>query len=108
MMLRSACLDFGLKYTYRIFVYCSVFLGLYLLLFIFIAMSFFNILSYNLPLTVYITCTFDILIVFGILFKMVKLGAEINEYFEIFKGILIKHKKYFWEVKIMSCIKKSK
>ena len=108
MMLRSTCLDLGLKYTYRIFVYCSVFLGIYLVLFIFIALSFFGILSYNLPLTIYITGTYDIILIFAILFKMLKLGAEINEYFDIFKGILIRHKNYFWDIKTMSYDKKSK
>jgi len=47
----------------------------------------------------YITGFFDIFVVLGILLAMLKYGAEINEYFDEFKGIFINYKNHLWEIK---------
>mmetsp|Transcript_13267 Transcript_13267/g.11740 ORF Transcript_13267/g.11740 Transcript_13267/m.11740 type:complete len:119 (+) Transcript_13267:1582-1938(+) len=105
-LLRVASLDIGRKFTYRIFIYCSVFLAFYIAYFTFVMLAFFGILQNDLPLTVYITGIFDILVVLGILMMMMKYGAEINEYFDIFKGIFIQYKNYMWDIKVkMDCIR---
>jgi len=97
--LRCSSLDLGLKYTYRIFVYCSVFMAFYLAYFVFVSLSFFGFLDYDLPLTLYITGGYDITIVLVIILVMLKLGSDINEYFDTFKGILIKYKGIFLDIK---------
>lgn len=99
MLLRQACMELGKKYTYRIFVYCSVFMAFYLSLFIFLVLSYFGILEYQLPTVVYFTGAFDVVVVLGILFYMIWLGAQVNEYFLTHKGIFINLKKHFWEAK---------
>ena len=99
MNAREALLDLGKKYTYRIFIYCSVFLALYVTLFAFIALVFFDILDYDLSLTIYISGFYDITVVLGILIAMIKIGADINQYFDTFKGIFIQFKKNMWDLK---------
>ena len=72
MQLRAACLDLGKKYTYRIFLYCSVFMAFYTTFFLFILLMIFGILNYNLPIAIYITGTFDVMIILGNLLYMIK------------------------------------
>ena len=98
-LLREASLDIGKKYTCRIFIYCSVFLAFYLAYFAFVSMALLGFLHHELPLTMYITGTYDIFLVLGIFLFMLKYGSEINEYSEVFKGIFIKQKTYLWEIK---------
>ena len=90
--LRQAWMDLGKKYTIRIHMYLSVFLGFYLLFLTFMLLVFFDVLQYELPLTLYITGMYDILLSLFIIFCTIKAGADVNEYFEIFKGIFIKQK----------------
>lgn len=98
MTLRTACLDFGKKYSTRISIYCSVFIIFYGTFALIMSLSFFEIVSYSIPWNVYIIAYFDILIILSILFKMLKLGAKVNNYFAIHKGILLRHKRDLWKL----------
>jgi hypothetical protein len=99
MILRTASLDLGKKYTQRIFMYCSVFMAFYLSFFVFLLLSFLGILNYKLPLIVYMTGMYDVMIILGIILVMIKLGAQVNEFSDIHKGIFINLKKQFWDAK---------
>jgi len=99
MLLRAMCLDLGKKYTYRIFVYCSVFMAFYLTFFVFLVLSFLGILNYKLPLIVYITGTYDITVILGIFLIMIRMGAQVNNYSEKHKGVFINLKRQFWDAK---------
>lgn len=50
-------------------------------------------------MTMYVTGTYDVILMLSLIFIIIKTGAEVNDNFEIFKGIFIKHKQYFWELK---------
>jgi len=97
MVLRASCLDLGKKYTDRIFTYCSVFLAFYLIFFVFLMLSFFNVLPYELPGAVYVNGSFDVIIILGIILYMLKTGTQINDHFDIHKGVLLKLKRTLWD-----------
>ncbi|CAI2386921.1 unnamed protein product [Moneuplotes crassus] len=99
MILREACLDVGKKYTYRIFLYCSVFLAFNLAFLGFLLMRVFGVFSYSLPIAVSVTGTYDVLFILCVLFKMLRTGAQVNACFDSHKGELIKIKKLLYEVK---------
>ena len=99
MVLREASLDLGKKYTYRIFVYCSVFMAFYFTFFIFLVLSFIGILPYQLPVSVYVIGSYDITVILGIILYMIYIGALINEFFDEHKTVFIKLKKLFWSAR---------
>ena len=97
-VLRKACLDFGRKYTTRIFIYCSVFLAFYGIMGLTLFLAYIGLLPYDIPINVYIIGYYDIVMILGILFIMIRTGAQINEYYAIHKGVLINHKENLWKV----------
>ena len=98
MFLRKVSLDLGKKFTLRVFLYSSVFLGMYGLMAVFFTLSFFNLLSYNVPIAVSVLGYFDVIFILGIIMKMLSIGAETNSYFVKHKGILLKLKRHFIEI----------
>ena len=100
MFLRKVSLDLGKKFTLRVFLYSSVFLGMYGLMAVFFTLSFFNLLSYNVPIAVSVLGYFDVIFILGIIMKMLSIGAETNSYFVKHKGILLKLKRHFIEIKL--------
>mmetsp|Transcript_15995 Transcript_15995/g.13974 ORF Transcript_15995/g.13974 Transcript_15995/m.13974 type:complete len:231 (+) Transcript_15995:1332-2024(+) len=99
LQLRSVCLDLGKKYTFRIFLYCSVFLGIYFTYSIFLLLVTIRVVKYQLPIAAFVTGIFDTLVVLAILFQMLRIGAKVNDYYDIHKGELIKIKKVLYEAK---------
>ena len=99
VQLRALCLDLGKKYTYRIFIYSAGFVVAYVLFFVFIVLSMFSFVNYELPLTVYVTGMFDTVIVFGLILQMFRLGAQINNHYNTHKGVFLRIKKTLWEAK---------
>lgn len=97
--MRKASLDLGRKYTYRIFMYTSIFLALYGFLAVFFTLTFFDLLSYKIPFSVMVLGYFDIVVILGIILQMLKTGAEVNSYFAKHKGILLTLKRHFLEIK---------
>ncbi len=72
-------MDFGKKYMQRIFIYSSVFLGMYLFSAAILLLSFFDIVDYEFSPVFNLICIYDIVIVLGILLSMFHYGAKINE-----------------------------
>lgn len=99
MFLRKASLDLGRKYTYRIFMYSSIFLALYGFLAVFLTLTFFDLLNYEIPFSVKVLGYFDIVVILGVILQMLKTGAEVNSYFAKHKGILLTLKRHFLEIK---------
>lgn len=99
MTLRRSLLDLGKKYTYRIFLYCSVFLAFYLTFFIFLMLTLFGLLKYQIPLVVYITGTYDVVMILGVILIMIRTGAKVNSYYDIHIGTLMKLKRTLWDAK---------
>ena len=95
---RIACLDFGKKYTIRIFIYCSVFLAFYGVTGLTLFFTYIGLLPYKIPIDVYIIGYYDVTIIRAILFIMIRTGAQINEYYSIHKGILMRHKENLWKI----------
>mmetsp|Transcript_2264 Transcript_2264/g.2124 ORF Transcript_2264/g.2124 Transcript_2264/m.2124 type:complete len:140 (-) Transcript_2264:72-491(-) len=85
MSLKKLSLDLGLKYTYRVFLYSSIFIGLYGFIALFFTLIFWDILTYKIPTPVFILGYYDVILICGIMIKMVKIGAEVNSYFPIHK-----------------------
>ncbi len=85
-------MDFGRKYIMRIFMYSSVFLGMYLFYAIVLLLSFFDFLEIEFSLVFNLICIYDIVIILGIMLSMLYFGAEINEEFIKNKMQLIKIK----------------
>jgi uncharacterized membrane protein len=52
--LRKLSLDFGKRFTYRIFVFCSIYLTLYGILSVIFTLVFFDILPYEIPIDIMI------------------------------------------------------
>lgn len=92
-------MDFGRKYMRRIFMYSSVFLGMYLFYAAFLLLSFFGFLSFEFSMVFNLICIFDIVIVLGIILSMFFYGAVINEEFVENKLQLIKIKQTMLYVK---------
>ncbi len=92
-------MDFGKKYMQRIFIYSSVFLGMYLFYAAFLLLSFFDIVSFSFSTVFNLICIFDIIIVIGIIITMFHYGADINEQFIENKLQLIKIKQMLIYVK---------
>jgi hypothetical protein len=72
-------------------------MAFYLTFFVFLMLTFFDILHYELPLVVYVTGSFDVIIILGIILKMIRLGTQINDHFNVHKGVLLKIKRTLWE-----------
>ena len=72
-------MDFGKKYMLRIFIYSSVFLGVYLFYTAVLLLSFFKIIDFEFSFVFNLMCIYDIVIVLGIILSMFYYGAAINE-----------------------------
>ncbi|CAI2387117.1 unnamed protein product [Moneuplotes crassus] len=99
LKLRSASLDLGKKFTYRIFLYCSIYLSVYLTYLIFLLMIVFRIIKADLAIAAYLAGTFDIIVILTILFQMLRMGAQVNDYYDIHKGELITIKKLLFDAR---------
>lgn len=96
--MRTSLLDFGKKYTTRVFIYTSAFLAFYTVFGLTLSLSFFGILEFDIPWNVYFIAYYDTFLILGIIFQMLKEGAKVNSYFSHHKGLLIKHKNNLWKV----------
>lgn len=74
-------MDFGRKYIMRIFMYSSVFLGMYVFYAVILLLSFFDFINIHFSLVFDLICIFDIVIILGIILSMFYYGAVINEEF---------------------------
>lgn len=99
MYLKRSSLDFGKKFTHRIFLYCSIFLIGYGLLAIIFTLAFFNILNYDFPLETVVLGYFDVFVILGILMLMLNTGAEVNTYFLKHKTLLLALKRHYLLIK---------
>lgn len=63
MILRKISLDLGLKYTYRAFLYSSIFIGMYGLIALFFTLVFFGLLDYDISLPVFILGYYDVFLI---------------------------------------------
>ncbi|CDW91059.1 UNKNOWN [Stylonychia lemnae] len=92
--LRCCTMDFGQKYQRRIFVYSSVFLGMYLVYGGIILLSYFDFLVVRFSTIFNVYCLYDILLTFGVILAMFQYGALINEQFmeDKLQLIIIKQK----------------
>jgi len=95
MYLKKASLDLGKKFTQRVFLYSSVFLICYGLMAAFFTLTFFGLIKNDTPIEVMILGYFDVVVVLGIIIKMLSVGAKVNSYFTINKGLFIKLKTNF-------------
>lgn len=98
LALRSSLLDFGKKYTKRIFIYVSVYIVFYGLFGVILTLSFVKLLPYNIPANVYIMGYFDIVVILAIIFAMIRIGAEINGMFVVHKSKFLNLKSQLWKV----------
>jgi hypothetical protein len=98
LLLREWCLDFGRKYTMRIFLFCSVFLVFYGSFAFIITLENIGIFHLGIPWNVQIIAYYDISMILGIIFNMLKVGAKINGHFVVHKGILLTLKRNSWMV----------
>jgi hypothetical protein len=71
----------------------------YIVFAIILVLNYFNIFKYNFSTYLWIHGIFDIIFTLGIFLYMLRIAAEVNEYFDIHKGELLKQKKYLWEIK---------
>ena len=71
----------------------------YLSLFVVLSLSLLGFLKYKFPTGMYLVGVYDILIILGIMMKMLKIGAKVNEYTDIHKGLLLNIKKNAWKAK---------
>ncbi|CAI2384059.1 unnamed protein product [Moneuplotes crassus] len=99
LLLREAALDLGKKYTQRIFVYCSVFMFFYLSLFALIVLSLLRLLRYDFSIGFYITGTFDVLVILGIMLTIIRMGAKVNKFYDKHKRSILWIKKQVWKAK---------
>lgn len=77
--MRQSLLDFGRKYVYRIFIYSSTFLALYLIIAVILILAYFGIRFINFSPILYIMATFDVVYVIALLLIMLFYGAKINK-----------------------------
>lgn len=63
MRLRRSSLDLGKKYTYRVFLYSSMFIGLYGLIAVYLTLNLFELLDNEISLTVYIIGYYDVFVI---------------------------------------------
>jgi len=98
MIMRKASLDLGKKFTYRIFMYSSIFIAIYGLMAGVFTLTLFGFLKYEIPLQAIILAYFDIVVILGILLQMMKTGAAVNQHFSIHKGILLRLKGQFLQL----------
>ena len=98
LFLRKVSLDLGMKFTMRVFLYTSIFLGTYGIMAAFFALTFFKLLPYNVPITMSILGYYDVVFVLGIILQMLSVGAETNSYFQKHTGVLLKLKRHFIEI----------
>lgn len=71
-------MDFGKKYMNRIFIYSSVFFGMYLFYTIMFILSYFGIISFEFSLMINAIAIYDVAIVLTIIMMMLYYGAVIN------------------------------
>ena len=77
--LRVCAIDFGRKYMMRIFLYCSTFLAGYIFVVIILLLDFFDFIHFQLPLMLQIYALYDIIMILGVMFIMLYLGAVVNQ-----------------------------
>jgi hypothetical protein len=99
MYLKRSSLDFGKKFTHRIFLYCSIFLIGYGLLAVIFTLSYFDILKYDFPIETIVLGYFDVIVILGILSQMLNTGAEVNTYFLKHKTLLLALKRHYLLIK---------
>ena len=58
-----------------------------------------DILVFYIPWNVQIVAYYDILIILGIIFTMLRVGAKINNYYVYHKDILLGHKRNLWRMR---------
>eukprot|EP00347_Sterkiella_histriomuscorum_P018466 403345412 len=97
--LRQCVMDFGKKYMMRIFMYSSVFLGMYLFLMAALILSFFGIIDFQFSMYFNLCCIYDIVFVLSIIMSMFYFGAIVNEQFVDNKLQLVKIKQTLLYVK---------
>ncbi|CAI2385360.1 unnamed protein product [Moneuplotes crassus] len=100
MTLRKITLDLGLKYTYRAFLYSSIFIGMYGLIALFFTLVFFGFLKYEIPLPVFVLGYYDVFLICGIMIQMIKVGADVNCCFITHKKLFLKLKTNLIEVQL--------
>eukprot|EP00347_Sterkiella_histriomuscorum_P009873 403339548 len=98
-LLRQCVMDFGKKYMMRVFMYSSVFLGMYLFLSAALILSFFGFLDFQFSMYFYLSCLYDIVFVLGVIMSMFYYGAIVNEEFVDNKLQLVKIKQTLLYVK---------
>ena len=79
--LRCCILDFGRKYLYRIYIYSSTFLGIYLFYAAFLLLSYFNLVTIHFSFLFNVFCIYEIVIVLGVILTMLMYGAKTNQLF---------------------------
>jgi len=99
MDLRRSSLDLGQKFTLRVFLYSSIFVILYGSMALFLTLTFFNLLDYDIPLSVSLLGFYDVFCIVGVLIYMIRIGAEVNQYFFIHRQKLLNIKTSFLRVK---------
>ena len=100
MHLRKSSLDLGRKYTYRVFLYSSIFIGLYGLIAVYLTLTLFQILNNKIPLSVYLIGYYDVFVIIGIMIHMINIGAEVNSYFSHHKDKFLCLKSHFINIRI--------
>jgi hypothetical protein len=108
MTLRKVSLDLGKKFTYRVFMYSSIFLVLYGTIAVFFTLTFFDLLPYNIPFQVMVLGYFDIFVILGVLMYMLNTGAHVNSYFAKHKTILLGIKRRMMDVGLRFDVLKNK
>lgn len=79
--LRLCIMDYGKKFTNRIFVYCSTFFGAYLFFVIMLILNFFEIFSLGLSVLAQALILYDVILVLTIVLIMLYCGAVVNQQF---------------------------
>jgi hypothetical protein len=71
-------MDFGRKFMNRIFIYSSVFFGMYLFYTIMVLLSYFGFVSFSFSLIINAVGMFDVILVLTIILIMLNCGAIVN------------------------------
>ncbi|CAI2386395.1 unnamed protein product [Moneuplotes crassus] len=97
--LRKCTLDFGTKFTLRVFMYTSMFIVLYGALALYMTLNFAGVLSNRISLSAILLGYYDLFAICGVLAYMVKIGADVNSYFGTHKSTLLQLKSNLIKVK---------
>ena len=95
---KDAVIDVGYKYTHRINTFTSLMFGICILYMVFLLLTFFKLLKFDLPLVLWVMAICDIVTVMSIIMRVVWLGASINSSWNKEIGILIELKKEMFKV----------